>query len=124
MDYPALVLFDTFKGQCTNEVYDLLTRNNILYIIIPANCTDKLQPLDLSVNKAAKDFMKREFQEWYGRVINQQLADGVCEEVDMRLSKMKPLSAMWAIDVAKYFMAHPEIIINGFSAAGILEILP
>ena len=22
MDYPALVLFDTFKGQCTNEVYD------------------------------------------------------------------------------------------------------
>ena len=85
MDYPALVLLDTFKGQCTNEVYDLLTRNNILYIIIPANCTDKLQPLDLSVNKAAKDFMKREFQEWYGRVINQQLADGVCEEVDMRL---------------------------------------
>ena len=25
MDYPALVLFDTFKGQCINEVYYLLT---------------------------------------------------------------------------------------------------
>ena len=69
MDYPALVLFDIFKGQCTNEVYDLLTHNNNFYIIIPANCTDKFQPLDLSINKAAKNFMKRGF---HGRVINQQ----------------------------------------------------
>ena len=29
-DYPALVLFDTFKGQCTDKVYRLLDQNNIL----------------------------------------------------------------------------------------------
>ena len=46
-DHPALALYDTFKGQCTDEVCDLLTQNNILHILIPANCTDKLQPLDL-----------------------------------------------------------------------------
>ena len=56
--------------------------------------------------------MKREFQEWYGRVINQQLADSVCEEVDMRLSKMKPLSALWAIDTAKYFMAYHKWVFS------------
>ena len=65
-DYPALALFDTFKGQCMNEVYDLLDQTNILFVFIPANCTDKLQLLDLSVNKAAKDFMRKKFQEWYG----------------------------------------------------------
>jgi len=117
-DYPALVLFDTFKGQCTNEVYRLFDQNNILYVIIPANCTDKLQPLDLSFNKAAKDFLRKQFQQWYGRIISQQLADRICEEVDLRLSRMKPISAMWAIN---YFISHPGITVNSFSDAGILD---
>ena len=51
--YPALVLFDFFKGQCTDSVFKLLDENNILHIMVPANCTDRLQP---SVNKPAKDF--------------------------------------------------------------------
>lgn len=36
-DYPALVLFDVFKGQCTEEVLKLLHESNILYIIVPPN---------------------------------------------------------------------------------------
>ena len=56
-DYSALVLFDNFNGQCTEEILTLLLdNNNINAIIIPANCTDKLQPLDLTVNKPVKDF--------------------------------------------------------------------
>ena len=107
-DYPALALFDTFKGQWMNEVYDLLDHNNILCVFIPANCTNKLQPLDLSINKAAKDFMRKKFQEWYGNNICQQLDDGVCEEEDLRLSRMKPLSAKWIIEMAEYFTAYPD----------------
>lgn len=122
-DYPALVLFDSFKGQCTDEVYTLLDQTNILRVFIPSNCTDKLQPIDLSVNKVAKDFLKKRFQEWYGNIICQQLDDGVCEEVDLRLSRMKPLSAKWVIKMAEYFKTRPEIIVNGFSAAGILDLL-
>ena len=52
--YPALVLFDNFKGQCTNSLLQTLTENNIHYVFIPPNCTDRLQPLDISVNKSAK----------------------------------------------------------------------
>ena len=63
--------------------------------------------------------MRRKFQEWYGSIICQQLDDGVCEEVDLRLSRMKPLSAKWVIETAEYFTTHPEIILNGLSAAGI-----
>ena len=50
---------------------------------IPSNCTDVLQPLDLSINKPAKDFMRTKFQEWYGNIICKQLEDQVDEEVDM-----------------------------------------
>ena len=34
-------------------------------VFVPANCTGELQPMDLSVNKSVKDFLKVQFQEWY-----------------------------------------------------------
>lgn len=55
-DHSALVLFDVFKGQCTESVFQLLESNNIFYMLVPSNTTDKLQPLGLSVNKAARYF--------------------------------------------------------------------
>ena len=122
-DHPALVIFDVFKGQCTEEVLKLLVDNNILYMLVPANTTDKLQPLDLSVNKPAKDFMKQKFQDWYGRIICKQLEDGIEEEVDLRLSVMKPMVANWCIDLFQYLVNKPDFIINGFKAAGIVDIL-
>ena len=42
-DHPALVLFDVFKGQCTDEIFKLL---DILYVIVLLpNTTDRLQPV-------------------------------------------------------------------------------
>lgn len=121
--HPALVLFDYFKGQCTESVFKLLDENNILYVLVPANCTDRLQPLDLSVNKPAKDFMKSQFQDWYGNIICKQLINKIEEPVDMRLTIMKPLMAQWAIHMYEYFLSRPNIIINGYRAAGIIETL-
>ena len=62
VDYPALVLFDNFKAQCTPTLLKILDSNNINVILIPANCTDRLQPLDISVNKAVKDFYAVNFK--------------------------------------------------------------
>lgn len=59
---PALVIFDHFRGQCTQAVQDLLEKNNILVALVPANCTDRLQPLDVSVNKAIKEYLRGKFQ--------------------------------------------------------------
>jgi len=46
-DHCALVLFDVFKGQCTSKVLKKLEDNNILYITVLNNCTNRLQPLGL-----------------------------------------------------------------------------
>ena len=48
--------FDNFKGQLTDDVLQLLERYHIDIVFVRPNCTDCLQPLDLSVNKPAKDF--------------------------------------------------------------------
>ena len=47
-DYPALVIFDNFKAQCTFEVLKMLDDKQIYVVLIPPNCTDRLQPLDLA----------------------------------------------------------------------------
>jgi len=39
----------------------VLEDNNILVVEVPLNCTDRLQPLDLAVNKPLKDQMKDNF---------------------------------------------------------------
>ena len=77
----------------------MLADNNIFYVLVRANCTDRLQPLDLSINKPAKDFMKKKFQEWYANIILQQLESGITETVVMNLSVMKPLVTKWAIEM-------------------------
>ena len=60
--FPALVLFDHFKAQLTDHVLDILDSNNILVVDVPANCTDHLQPLDVSVNKSIKHHLRDSFQ--------------------------------------------------------------
>ena len=41
-NHPALVLFDNFKAQCTQELLTILDNNFIDVILIPPDCTDKL----------------------------------------------------------------------------------
>ena len=90
-NHPALLIFDNFKAQCTKDLLTFLDDNNIHVVLIPAKCTDKLQPLDFSVNKASKDFLRSKFQNWYAQ-----------EVVDLRLSVVKPLGARWMISLYDY----------------------
>ena len=52
--HSCLVIFDTFKGQTTPNFLQIL-EDNISVVEVPPNCTDRLQPLDLAVNKLLKD---------------------------------------------------------------------
>lgn len=64
-DQAALAIFDNFRGQLTENIVKELEDNNIQSVLVPANCTDRLQPMDLSVNKSAKAFMRSQFTMWY-----------------------------------------------------------
>ncbi len=58
-DYPALVIFYTVTAQGTEAILEALEDNHIHVGMVPANCTDRLQPLVGSVNKPAKEFVPR-----------------------------------------------------------------
>ena len=123
-DYPALVLFDKFAGQGTQELYNILEFNHINFVVVPANCTDRLQPLDVSVNKPVKEFLRKQFHSWYGGKICKQLNKGTERvPIDLKLSTMKPLGAQWMIKLQDYLKTKPEFLVNGFRAVGIVECL-
>ena len=66
----AMVIFDTFKGHTGSEMEYLLLENNIISAIVPNNCTNVLQPLDLSVNKSLKDHLRSKFQLWHSEQVS------------------------------------------------------
>lgn len=127
LDCSSLVIFDEFKGQTTDNVLACLKENNIFYVKVPANCTDRLQPLDVSTNKPAKDFLRFKFQAWYADKLSTQLVEKsgstTLQPVDLKLNTMKPLGARWMIELYNYLKLNPQIIINGFKEVGILDIL-
>jgi len=118
-DQPALAIFDVFKGQQTEDIMQLLDEHNIHVVNIPANCTDHLQPMDLSVNKSVKEFMQSKFRDWYSAQVQDQLDEG--EEISPVDLKMKPLGARWLVSLYNYLRENSSIIESGFKAAGILS---
>ena len=54
---------DTFKGQGNDTLKKLCAENNYDVMIIPHNPTNKFQPLELSVNKAAKSFIQNKYND-------------------------------------------------------------
>ena len=123
VDHRALCIFDNFKAQRTDRILKLLEDNNIDVVFVPANCTGELQPMDLSVNKSVKDFMHSRFEEWYAKEVfaKYQGSSLEIEPVKFPMAVMKPLSAHWLKEMYDHLLAHPDIITNGFNAAGITE---
>ena len=73
----------------------LLEDNHVDSVMVPANTKDRLEPLDISVNKPAKDILSKQFHEWYANKICLQLQQGSkIQPVDLKLSVMKPFRAI------------------------------
>ena len=85
----ALVIYDAFRGHMGEQVQSLQEDNKIFYVTVLNNCTDILQPLDLSVNKPFKDNLRKGFSMSYAEEVTRQMENGTQVDsvnVDMRMS--------------------------------------
>lgn len=80
---------------------------------IPPNCTDKLQPMDISINKPVKNGMSARFQKWYADEVQNQLRYRSIDElkVNVAASQIKPLSTTWMISTWQEIEQRPELVI-------------
>ena len=121
--HPTAAIFDNFRGQTTTGILSHLKSCHIVLIQLPANCTDKLQPLDISVNKPMKDHLKRNFQQWYAQEVTKQLQTTPLSQVkvDVTLQVAKTPSATWIMSGWQALEKRPEVAINGFRKSGVLD---
>ena len=85
-------------------------------VIIPQNLTNKFQPLDISVNKAAKSFISDKYNFWLANKMSKQLtARNVA--TDVKVSLKLPV-----IDLYNTLTDDNEMAINGFRSARITEV--
>lgn len=122
----ALLVFDVFRGQITDEVTSHLAQNNIYFVMVPNNMTHLFQPLDLTVNGHCKKFMKKKFSEWYTQQVDNALQAGVRVEninIEFKLTTIKPLHAKWIVEYYNHVTseAGTDVIIKGWKSAGIYD---
>ena len=122
----AIVIFDVFRGQITDDVLTQYKDNNIEVVVVPANMTGLFQPLDLTFNGYAKKYCKSKFNHWYMSEITKQMDDGKSvEEVDVKLqlTRLKPLHVEWLTELHNHMtMQEGEgIIMSGWKSAANLQ---
>ena len=93
-------------------------------MIVPHNLTNKFQPLDFSVNKAAKSFIQNKYNDWFADQVFTQLQNGkdpTDVKIPSKLSDLKPIHARWIVDWYNHVIKEKEMIVRGFTCAGISE---
>ena len=121
--HPSLAIIDSFRGRITTEFLSLLEIHNIIPITVPANCTDKLQPIDVSINKPIKDKLRCKFRDWHASKVEKQLKSVKVDKVKIKMATaaMKVKCAQWMTSAMQEIQKHPEIAENGFKVTGILS---
>ena len=107
---------------------DKLKSLNCEFVAVPANMTHFFQPLDLAVNRSAKQFMRKQFVMYYSEIVRHKLENGENVEdieVDLRLTAIKPLHAQWLVSMYNFFTSSkgPQIIVKEWKKAGISGII-
>ena len=117
-DKPAVVIKDNFNGQVTDAVTKLLDSHRVHTCLVPPNTNDRLQPMEISVNRPAKAWLKRL---WYSDQITEQLKlandmeTANLEPVNLSMARVKEISADWIVhmvDSLDYINQNPQFTVN------------
>ena len=85
---------DFFKWQGNDTLKKLCAENNYDVVIVSHSRTNKFQPSNLSVNKAAKSFIQNKCNNWFGDQVFTQLQNGkdpTDVKISSKLSDLKPM---------------------------------
>ena len=84
------LIMDNFSGQTTDPMLENQEEKGIVLVMVPANMTDQLQPLEHQ--KFSKAFLIDKFKTWQAEQIEKQLhagVEGTAVTVNMSMAVMK-----------------------------------
>lgn len=76
------------------------------------------------MNKPAKDYLRKEFQNWYSEKLMEEVEDENSDIADISpinlgMPTLKELGAKWLVQMSEYISDNPQFIVNGFIRSGI-----
>ena len=123
-DHMALIITDTFKEQDNDTIASLCTYNNSAVVKQPHNLTHKCQPLNITVNKPAKCFIKEKYNKWFAEQVVNQLKKGknpADVNITLKLSEVRRLRTKYTEQIFEHLKTLKDLIFNGFESVGITE---
>ena len=113
----SLLVFDAFRAHEHEAVAEALRRGNVQTAIIPAGCTSKVQPVDVSLNKPFKAIVKHKWEQYMQDSAKQ----------DATLAKIptpsKKTLVEWIIEANEYLTNNAEVVSKAFKVCGISNAL-
>lgn len=114
----SLLVMDSFRAHITDDVKKQLRRGNVVPAIIPGGCTSKLQPLDVSINKPVKSYLRRSWTEYIRDATNAlQSSDETSNGRIKTASKQIVLD--WVINAMDTLKEKRAMIVKSFKVCGI-----
>ena len=110
----ALLVMDSFRAHCTEDIQDVLARANSNISFIPGGCSSKLQPLDVSLNKPFKTICRMSFSTF----CRSQLST-MGDPTGRLKTASKQQVVQWVEEAHKYQSERPEVVIKSFQVTGI-----
>ena len=110
----ALLVMDSFKAHCTDEIQELLAKSNCAVAFIPGGCTSKLQPLDVSLNKPFKAVCRNSFSSF----CRSQLAN-MTDPADRLKTATKQQVCQWVEKAHEDLSTKKDMVIKSFQVTGI-----
>ncbi len=109
----ALLCLDTFSAHLTEAVREEFARIGSKLLIIPGGCTSVLQPLDVSLNKPFKSYIRRQ---WYERMVS---------EAEIGAAKITPASKSTLMELianaTDIVESNSQGVVKSFQVTGILK---
>jgi hypothetical protein len=92
---------------------------NVLVLFVPTNCTSKLQPADVILQRPLKHAFKLQFHKWTTSQVITQIEGGIKGDVDLRMSNLMPLICEWLHNAWTQVKNMQDMIIKGWDKCGI-----
>ena len=103
-DANIILLLDVWSVHTSEEFRMWLRQRHprIHLVYVPANCTSKLQPADVALQRPFKSYIRNQFNTWAASRIKEQIAGGL-ENVrglteDFKMAVIKPLVLQWCVE--------------------------
>ena len=104
---------DVHRAQQAATVKRMLQSKNTILVNIPPGCTSKVQPLDVSINKPFKDYLRTQFEKHRDENIELYISN------KLTASKRRVLVSKWVAEAWEKIKTNKEMIIRAFTKWGI-----